>query len=415
MKCKTILAIILGALLTVGAVTAADVSVGGRVCYWNFMWKNANFDSEDDTLDFDNYNAFIVWADIKAEFEHGITACLRPGSFGHFGNPQISTSESGDPTPSWFHVYLNVDEIFDSPFSVTIGKHPVLYGDGMVAWDGGAEGKTGVKVSINTDIFDADIFTYRLMEGGGFIHPPATYDKDINLMGAYLTAHLMGGYTDISAFFFNRAYYDNKPIWVGVRTTGYFIPYLGHKLEFVKMMGSNGDDFDYNGMAYIAQLKYTIPSINLLFGGAYVSFSGDTIYGGEDEYHNALMGPYVFDDHFNSYFGFGPAYNQLLTYNLCVDPSNLNVINGHILYFGGPLVIRADYFMYSFNKLPGGADKAIGNEIVLTLIYNYMETLAFGFCGGYFMPGDGINNINPYLTYGKDAGMACQIFTSLGF
>ncbi|MCK4256380.1 hypothetical protein KAX35_05805 [candidate division WOR-3 bacterium] len=414
MRGKIALVMIMGVLLILtSSVSAADVSVGGRVCYWNFMWRNSDFKSENDSLDFDTYHALSLWADVKAEFEHGITAFIRPGSFGNFGNPQLSTSVSGDPTPAWFHVYLDVAEMFGSPISLRVGKQPVLYGDGLVAWDGGAEGRTGIKVSINTNIMNADIFAYRLIEGGGFIHPPATIDKDENIMGAYLTTHIMGGYTDISAYFFNRTYFNDKPIWVGVRTTGYFIPYLGHKLEFVKMMGSNGDDFDYNGKAFIAQLKYTIPSILLTFGGAYVSFSGDTIYGGENEYHNALMGPYVFDDNFNSYFGFGPAYNQLMTYNLCTDPSNLDVINAHVLYYAKPLVLRADYFMYSFNKVVGDVEKSIGNEIVLTLIYKYMETIAFGFCGGYFMPSDGLKIIPG--KDGGDAGMACQIFTSLGF
>ncbi len=421
---RPLLAIIIG-IFIIGTplAMAQDISLGGGVSYWYFMWSNSDFCSDTDSLDSDVWHTLFLWIDAKAEFEYGVSAFLRVGGFGAFGCPYYCYdydkengyySVLGDPAPAWYLAYIDVDNLFDSPVSMRIGKQPVLYGDGIVAWDGGADGLTGLKLMINMDMVDIDIFTYRLLEGRGF-----TYwwpvDPDKSITGAHLTTHLMGSNVDLSAYFFMGAWEDCKPMWVGARTTGNFIPGLDHKLEFVKVMGQPYEDaVSYAGMAYIAELNYSPPDMPFGVGGAYLSFSGDDPETDDWEgYMSALGGPFIFDNFFNGFLGFGPAYNHLITGGFCTDPSDLNVINGHATYSADPLTIRGDYFMYSLNqpvevKTDDGEKKGIGNEIALTLTYDYHGAITFGFSGGYFMPGDLFGD-------DADAGMAGQIFTSKSF
>jgi hypothetical protein len=325
--------------------------------------------------------------------------------YGYVGDDQVGVHI--------MEAYIAGHNLFDTPIGFKIGKLHLLYGDGMVAFDGGEDGFMGKKVFYKSPMFDMDVFWYRLIEGGGTAYiglqiPKPGIPDDLDLLGGYATAKLMEGNLHLSPYLFYRTQtwegeadstYTDNPMWFGARLEGTLMEGLHAKGEFTMMSGENELwNENYKGMAYMGELNYSLEpmGVPVSFGGAYVSFSGDDTATVEDceDYESATNGPYTFG-FYKGWPGFGPAHTLLTGYGFACcawwEPmmSNLNVINGHLQYASGPIAIRGDYFMYSRNKAEmGNPETAIGSEIGVHLTYNYMDVLTFGAAGGYFLPGE---------------------------
>ena len=417
---------------------APDLTWHGTWYTYSFFWNNANFiKATDDTPeDGDQHYYMHGSVGLNADFGAGVNTYVLLGAAGCYGMHPV-TLMGYDPMVWLREAYLKVDNLFDSPLALTVGKEHVLYG--YQVYDGGEDGIMGAKLLYGSEMFDFDIFSYRLIENGGtgYIGSwAAVIPDDWDLLGFWATAKLMEGNFKLSPYAFmgtisniNKSEEcDDSPMWIGLFADGSPMAGLNFAGEFTMMMGSkthetdknDEESVDYKGMHYMAQLGYTPPGMPVTIGGAYVAFSGDDPETDENElYVSPLGGPYTFG-FYKWWPGFGPA--QLMgswwgfslvtpggVFNPFATVSNLNVINGNIGFTNGPFAIRADYFMYSLNEVPEDVETALGNEIALLLTYNYNETVTFGGTVGYLMPGAYIEDL-----YGVKNGNDVEVGNMLG-
>ena len=429
MKGKLLVTLICAGLMVSLAGAQPEVKCGGLFYVYDFGWMNADFDS--DTADGDQH--YYLHGDVyaHADFGHGISAKVKLGDLGSFGKHSITGQGDDGMGVHIMEAYIAGHNLFETPIGFKVGKLPLLYGDGMVAFDGGEDGFMGKKLFYETPMFDMDLFWYRLVEGGGtsYIGSWMTHiPDDLDLLGAYGTIKLMEGNVWLSPYFFYRTQtwagegdttYSDNPMWFGARGEGSPAEGLHLKGEFTMMGGENEVwEENYKGMAFMGELNYSLDAMGVpvSFGGAYVSFSGDDTSTVEDCecYESATNGPYTFG-FYKGWPGFGPAHTLLTGYGFACcaawEPMmrNLNVINGHLQYASGPFSIRGDFFMYSRNQAEwGNAETALGNEIGVHMTYNYMDMLTVGAAGGYFMPGE-------YFGDEADAMMGGYVYLAKGF
>jgi len=405
---KKMMAVVLVLGLAALLQAQPEVEWGGLFYSYTFFWQNADFNKN--IADADNYTYMHGDVHALADFGEGVSAFVKVGAWGEYGmHPVWGTDIDGnmDPRVGLLEAYLKIDNLFDYPISIKVGKQNVLYGDGAVMFDGGEDGFLGTKVNLAFDPISWDFFYYRLAESGGIELVATGADSipgDLNLMGTYLTLGLMEGKMNLQGYFFMRMQNNNeaedKPMWFGARTEGAPIEGLNFKAE-VTMMGGKKDytdeavtDMNYKGMHAMVGLDYAPASLPVSFGGAYVMFSGDDDPNDADNklYVAATDAPYAFG-FYKSWPGFGPAHTMATPFAFaCVadwDPYmvNLNVINGHLGFNTGPLSLRGDFFMYARNKVGENEESALGNEIALLASYNYRDALTVGFTVGYWMPG----------------------------
>lgn len=410
MKSKVFVTLICTMLIVPLVSAKPEVKFGGLFYVYSFFWMNRDFDGDTDDGDQHFYMHGDIYA--HADFGKGVSAKVSVGDWGPFGRHPITYEGYEGVDGHLLEAYLTAANLFESPIGIQVGKQHVLYGDGMVAFDGGEDGIMGMKLFYNAPMFDLDLFHYRLVEGGGTwaIGPSGDpIPDDLDLFGGYATLKLGEGSVELSPYLFYRTnswtyeddnVYSENPMWFGARGEAAPVEGLDVKGEFAMMSGTCEDPFDtsdYKGMAYMGELNYSLEQMDipLSLGGAYLSFSGDD-GDTEDEnelYESATNGPYTFG-FYKGWPGFGPAHLLLTGAGFaCCAPwerfqTNINVINGHLQYAADPVTMRLDFFNYARNWVPEGVESALGNEIAVYFTYNYLDVLTLGATGGYFIPGE---------------------------
>jgi len=383
----------------------------GLFYIYSFSWKNADFNK--DTDDGDQHYYLHGDFSVDADFGAGVSSKVTFGAWGTYGKHAI-TGGGPESGVALREVYLNIDKLFDTPLSFSIGKQHICYGDQV--FDGGEDGFMGAKLSYGSDKFGLDLFSYRLEEGGGTdwigTNIGTEVPDDWNLHGLWATAKLMDSKVTVSPYGFYRVKGDDKPMWLGLRSDGSPINGLNYAAEFTTMMGEDAAKVDYKGMHYMGRLGYTLPAMPLTVGAAYVSLSGDDPDTGEKElYESPTWGPYTFG-FYKDWPGFGPAHLLRTAYGFSLLApwsdmvANLNVINGNVGYNFGKVNVRVDLFNYEKNQAT--ASSKMGNEIALMLKYNYNDTITFGATGGYWTPGK-------YFGDDLDPMLGGYLWTAIGF
>lgn len=408
---KKLLFVMVLALLVSFPLHAVEVTWGGLFYNYAFWWMNADFDSEFPAEGTDGDMHYYMHADVNAtaDFGDGVTAFVKIGDWGDFGLHPITGAGITGMGVHIMAAYISAQNLFDSPIGITAGIIPVTYDD--IANDGGEDGFTGVKLNVATDMFDLDLFTFRAIENGGMgymmMGAMGTPPPDQDLHGVWATVKLPDVNIEINGFGFLRTEGDDKPMWVGARSTGSPIEGLSYVGDFAMMMGSDVAEVDYKGMYFSARASYVFDPVT--FGGGYYSFSGDDATTVENEAYEApTLGTYA-NGYYKGWPGFGTAYTLWSPYgfNLVIPGINLNVINGNIGFIGDVFGIRGDFYMYSANWVPDGADDAMGMEFAVHAVIALGEELSLGATGGYWMPGD-------YFV-GEDAMMAGYFYLAKGF
>ncbi len=385
-----------------------DVKWGGLFYIYNFFHSNTDFISTTD----DGNTYMYIHGDFNAnvDFGKGVTAYMAIGAWGQHGmSPYYGggLGENVDPSVRILQAYFTINDLFDTPLSLRIGKERLLYGDGALMFDGGEDGAAGVKLMYKSKMFCADLFYYRYAQMGGIVNVGTgndVYPGNWNIIGIYPTVKLMDGKIKASPYFITRSVQTSKdetdsPIWYGGRIVANPIDGLDVVLQYVMMGGKNeNNDTDYKGTHLRAGVDFTIPNMPLTVGAAYVSNSGDDATTQDNElYESVTNGPYTFG-FYKDWPGFGPAhlmttgygFSGLAPHNATVV--NLDVINGHVSVDLDALTLRGDVFIYGRNWVPDGVESAMGNEIALMAKYNYKDELTFGFTAGVWSPGDHIKN-----------------------
>jgi hypothetical protein len=426
---KLMLFMVLALLLSFPLQGGVEVDWGGLFYHYTFWWQNADFDSDVDDGDMHYY----MHADIHAtaHFGEDVMAHVKIGDWGNFGRHPIAGIGPLGVGTHIMHAYVSVGNLFNSGAPVTFigGIFPVLYGD--IAFDGGEDGFTGLKLNIATDMFHLDIFTLRGIESGGMMYMmdgmAGTPPPDQNVHGAWATIMIPDVDVEINGFGFMRTTGDDKPMWVGARSTGAPVEGLNYVADFAMMMGSNTmvdvTEYDYSGMYYSARASYTLEPVS--FGGGYYYFGADDptttdnfegytvptggYFGGDATTGVIVVGSPYPNDFYKGWPGFGPAFTLRSPYGFNLVSPNLNVINGNVGYHSDVFAIRGDFFMYKLvEPLVADGPTDWGMEIAVMAHIPLNEMFMINATGGYLMPGD---------VFGDDADamMAGYLWLAKGF
>jgi len=399
-----VLSVVFVLLATTAFAQQPKVTWGGLFYMYNFFHRNTDFN--DDTDDGNTYAYMHADVNATVDFGQGVKLFFRIGSWGQHGQHGY-LAYPPDPRSSIMEAHLTLEKLFDSNWSFKIGKQPLLYGDGLVMFDGGEERTMGAKLMYRGKPFSVDLFYYRVQELGGIPYVgtgTVTLPGNWDLVGAYATLELKK--TATSAYFVwrRRAVLkdsSDKPFWFGVRSTGSAFKGLNYKAELAIMGGSNPYGVDYTGMAFIAGGSYAFTE-NFTIGATYVSLSGDKADTKANEmYESTTNGPFTYG-FYKGWVGLGPAQTLTTGYGFAgIDPNfaknrtmtNINSLDAYLSISTGPVLLRFDVFHYARNWVPADYTTSnMGNEIAVLIQYNYRETVTFGFTAGVWMPGDYIKN-----------------------
>lgn len=403
MKRLAALLVLIGLMaIATPAKAQPEISWGGTYYSYTFLWQNQDFNK--DTGDKDGFTYIHGHLHALADFGGGVKTFIKIGAWGEFGtHPIWGTNLDGgaDPKAGILEGYVELNNIFNTPLSLKLGKFNQLYGDGAVLFDGGEDGILGAKANLSVGPLSLDLLYDRLAESGGIeeLGPMDTLiAPDLNLMAGYMTISLMDNKIAISPYGFMRKHGDDKPMWFGGRAELSPVGFANLIAEYTQMAGEDNLGVAYKGKHLLAKLGLSIPNLPFSLGGAYVMFSGDDTGTVENElYEAAAQNPYTFG-FYKWWPGFGPAHLMTTAYGFaCVaawDPMmvNLNVINGYLGASFPSFSVRIDAFNYSRNWVPAGANKALGNEIAMHMNYSYRNLIDIGAAVGYWMPGDGLKD-----------------------
>ncbi len=393
---RKVMAIVAVALVLAMPLRAQEnVKVGGLFYLYNFYWNNADF--TDSTQDHDSH--FYMHADINltANFSENASAFVRVAAAGNFGSHPIYGAP-GDPHASVQEAYLKVKNLFGLPVCLQVGKQRVAYDNGLLLFDGGEEGELGVKAKVSVGPANINLFGYKLIETGGMGYIGTGMGSpgvDESMYGFYanVTPIEMLNLDLFGVMVRNFVHWDasgnpvptenNNPMWVGFRGTG-SISGLDYNLAYIMQMGADksGDTaINYKGNAIEFTAHYKLPiAFPLKIGGGYVNISGDnsgTPYDYEG-YFNPLNGPYAYDNFYDGWVGFGPAFmlNTPYGFDLVGFPpvTDLNVINANLTTGFAGVGIRLDFFKYKHVQ----ANVDCGHEIAVNLYYNLPGGIALG-------------------------------------
>jgi hypothetical protein len=384
-------------LLATGSY-GAKVTFGGGLLHDLVYVNNGDFNS--DTNDQDVFSYVEADITVNADLGEGVNIFARYRAWGFYdfqftaGAGEYMESQE---IPRLYESYLKIRNFLDLPWDFTIGRQFWMYGDGLLIFDTGQFGLNGLRCNIHpSDALSFDLFAIRQNQTFGY--EGSGYDQDI--FGAY--GWLKFANMSLEPYFMHKEDVGSYPSWFGARLAGSPAPTFAIKGEFAKMMGKGGGA-DFDGMAAMAEVNYQTDIFGA--GAGYWLFSGDDTSTTENEqWSNALgAGNYVFDNFFNGWIGFGEfmtwgMYNPVLRpggtfgrgeeFNIFwLNPTNLNVINAHLYYqLTEALRARVDFFNFGKNWVSEGEKKAIGNEIDLTLKYNWKNVVTLGLAFGIFLP-----------------------------
>ncbi len=375
---------------------------GGVVFYdYNFFWQNSDFNSK--TNDKDAFSYIHLDFHINADLGSGVSFFASIGSWGQFGQHPVWGIPS-DPRATMLEGYLNFDKLI-GPLSVKIGKFRFLYGDGIVAFDGGEDGTLGINLYSRSKSFDIDLFYRKPFQGGGIaeVYYPGTQtsigerdevDLSIHVLGVYPTIKLSNDKLKISPYLFYREQGENKPLWTGLRIEASVIKNLSVKAEYVSLSGAMNETVNYKGYAFLNGVQYNLEN-GFFLGGNVYRFSGDDDKTADNELYISIIDSPFANGFYQWWPGLGPAHLMTTGYGFsCIaewNPTmtNLNVFDIYAGYSGKKFSFRTTYWNYSRNKLMSGQEnKAMGSEISFFGTYNIRNIVTIGTSIGYWTPGD---------------------------
>jgi hypothetical protein len=375
---------------------------GGAALYdYHIFWKNSDFNKT--TNDKDDFDYMHLDFHLNADFGNGVSLFASLGTWGQFGqHPVWGVPE--DPRATMLQGYINVDKLI-GPFSVKLGKVKFLYGDGLVAFDGGEDGTLGANFYTTGKTFDFDLFYKRPYQGGGIaeiyyngtqteLNPRDEVESSIQIFGAYPTIKLSGGKYKVSPYIFYRWQDNDKPLYTGIRAEFAPTKSFSGKVEYVKMSGNKTGDLKYKGYGFLSGLQFSTKK-GLFFGVNYNIFSGDDPNTNDYEtYSGIIEGPFT-NGFYKWWPGLGPAHLMTTGYGFsCIADwnatmTNLNVFDAYVGYSTDKYSLRATYWSYSRNKLQENQTyKAMGNELSFFGTYNIRNLFTVGASVGYWSPGE---------------------------
>lgn len=411
---KRMMSVLLAAVMFVAVASTApaavqNVRLGGDIRTRAYYTKNLNSVGQDTDFD-DFYFRQRTRVSAEADLTDNVWAVATVEADGLWGKQVVNPNTREKVDNEWdvniAEAYIQLSEIFYSPWTTKIGRQYLNYGRGFLISSREWEYKFDTWRNI-LDFYPwtIDLFYSRLVESdlpGGRGSDKAGDDEDLfgvnmNFQADYWT---MEGYVFGVRDSFDEEYGNEKsaPVSVGVRFDASPVEAFDVWGEFALQFGNYQTDemaedesirafgFDV-GAVYVFDVTWE-PAIAL----AYTFGSGDK--GNDEDNPNKKM----FDPMFNyNYYGY--AYSPEL--------SNIGILNAQLSVIpSDDWTLVLDFYYYTqaskrvmsmenedmdnggVNAFTNGTDKDLGMELDLVLEYDYTEDVSTQLVGAWFKPGD---------------------------
>lgn len=389
------------AVISLFGTAFAQLDIGGDIKVLGF-WEDNVTDADDDA---DDQEAFLrtethLW--FQADLSDNVTTKISVETDRVWSQDD---AEGGQNDLDVFleEAWIQMMYLYDSAFSVKLGRQFVEFGDGFIVGDSNpfSEETVADKGEWEVDPFDAVLVWYdgddwilNLM--GAKVVESGIGNDDTDVYGAYfsysgaeeMVFDLYGFMAKIKSDVFGID--DADVYWVGARIAGTMVEGLSYKLEGTYEFGEAEDgDVDISAWAVEAGAKYMFDAeYNPWVGLTYVYLSGDDEPGDDD------WEPFL-----------APFQNRV--YGEIADPT----VNGfghdddltggaHIFNLAGGFDVNEDvavnlkyyYLMAAEDDVYGGEDE-IGHEFDAYLDYQFSEETTATLAAGFAIPGDAVKEV----------------------
>jgi len=381
------------AVISLFGTAFAQLDIGGDIKVLGF-WEDNVTDADDDA---DDQEAFLrtethLW--FQADLSDNVTTKISVETDRVWSQDD---AEGGQNDLDVFleEAWMQMMYLYDSAFSVKLGRQFVEFGDGFIVGDSNPSSEATVadKGEWEVDPFDAVLAWYdgddwilNLM--GAKVVESGIGNDDIDVYGAYfsysgaeeMVFDVYGFMAKIKSAYMGIT--DADAYWVGARLAGTMVEGLSYKLEGTYEFGDVDApvEGDISAWAVEAGAKYMFDAeYNPWVGLTYAFLSGD-----DDP----------LDDDFEDFMA--PFQNRI--YGEIADPW-VNC-NAHIFNLAGGFDVNEDvavnlkyyYLMAAEDEVYGGEDE-IGHEVDAYLDYQFSEETTATLAAGFFSPGDAVKNV----------------------
>lgn len=371
-------------------IGAADVKFNGMVWVVNWYVNNGDFDGDIDDHDNAMYGRITLGADIDlGDNISGHIAMLQEAFWsGGIGPPQRIWSTY----PAFNRAYMKISELLVPGFSLSIGRLPFHYSQGLILDDFVNMGFDGVKLTYKTENNVTDAFAAKILDRG---------TEEFNIFGAYSISDLMNKklnlhnyllYTHNSYNKYTDAIDMNSRYYIGSRAVINIIEGLTYTGEFSYLFGEDKERA-VDRKAWVLTNKLAFRWEKFRIGGAYFMGTGDDPDTEENELYNNPFGTPYFPEHTGQWpgFGQGPYFGLGYFGDFVYEISDDKIIDLFVQFFiNENWDIRLDYLQYKKYVTVAGEDDNFGSEVQAVSNLNIRDRISSTFVFGYFMPGDGL-------------------------
>jgi len=433
-----LLSVLCALVLVVGIATTAsaevqNIKVSGDLTVHSIWRENYDLDKDATTVSVannaQNYFMSIAELQVDADLTDNVATCVRILNQRDWDDAAIGGAD-GSLDVILDLAYVQLKEILYSPLTLKIGRQDLWFGEGFIV---GAKNRDpdaaiaceeltavesfdAIRATLDYDPWLIDLIYSKIEENVIQGMTPIGTNDDADLWGANV------GYTfdsyngEAEGYFFSiidrtdrfNGGTSNEIDTVGVR--GSFDPF-----EDLTLAGEVAYQFgDYSNAANIARDRsamaldihgeYRFPTARWTpkIGAEYVYLSGETDDAAADTGNWDGWHP-VFTD--KSFTAIRQLHNLYYTTAHQTTDANVNyeinpamdsgVTNAHQILISGSVYptenISLDavfaHFWYDENPVAGSPDDEIGDEIDLTLVYDYTEDVVFSLLAAWFIPG----------------------------
>ena len=398
------LALVLGLSLSATAAVQ-NVKVGGDIDIKGIWQSDYNIYGSSDQPKVNDYLMTITRLYVEASLTDNVSAMVRVLNDRDWSAIRAPQSWTSGNDVELDLAYLKLSDMYGYPFSLTIGRQELKYGEGFLVGDGvrfGQEGNSyyeygprkafdAIKLEWDYAPHKIDLFTAKIYETSDQPHP---YNYDCDLYGAdWNYDGGVYGLWDFALFYVKESPDDFDQYSASIRGEGN-IPQvssgtLALKGEIVKQwgqVGDPGDKVDIDAWGGYAEGQYTFDNPYApYFGAGYIFMSGDNRNTKKDEQFFA-----PFEDE---------KYGEIaeVMYGFYLTGFDTNISNASIWKLSGGFnptqATNVDLTFYNYTADKAYIDgvnqkKYIGSEYDVTFNYNYSEDVSFGLLYGIFYTGD---------------------------
>lgn len=369
---KKILTAVFAVLVTAAWVlpAMAEVKLGGELRERGVIVDNEKQTDATQTRDV-RYIEQRLRLNVDAELESNVKVFVSVQDSRNWGD-EATTATTGNDSQAidLSQAYVVFSKILDQPISLKVGRQILAYGEhrliGSFEWSNNARRFDAIKLSYNHDVFDVDVWTAKIKEGGTTTTTTTTGfgQQDTDFNGIYFTLKAIPMNT-LDVYLLqdrNGGTATKKDVKTyGLRINGSAVN-IDWTAEVAKQTGRQSMsatevETKKSASAYAVKAGYTIPeALGLRIGAEYDKATGDKA---DTTTKNEAFDNLYPTNHYLYGFTDDIGWSDMKSWSV---NASLKPMNG--------LKVAAEYWNYKADQVAAGQSDNLGNEINVKANYD---------------------------------------------